>query len=314
MPGSILSPRCRVRASRRSSSSRLRPAPGSPRPDADARTVRVRLPREAAGPGSQITATESTGGRQIAKHAGVFRDLATASGLSAADVGHLDLVADRGRLGTKLRVAVRPAAPDATQRRLELVVARAAAYESAQVMATSREQARVQLTQRRQPRPSAGLTERLADRGDRADLARAIDIAIALGDLTGVRRVDRLDRPHRADPLDDLSRGYDVVHPPAVGRADVHELDEPDRVAVLATVRRQVEDVVAVVDATLHDRVDLDRAEAVLLRSRDALEHSRHGDLGVADRGEPGRVERVEADRDAAQSGVATQRRRRLEQ
>jgi hypothetical protein len=62
-----------------------------------------------------------------------------------------------------------------------------------------------------------------------------------------------VDAPH------DLGRGHHVVHPPAVGAAHVHELDEAQDVAAAAEVAGHGDDLV-VVEAALDDHVDLERA------------------------------------------------------
>ena len=61
------------------------------------------------------------------------------------------------------------------------------------------------------------------------------------------------------------------VGPAPVG-VERHELDEADLDAPLAAERGEVDDLV-VVDAALHDGVDLDRVEPGLLRGVDAVEH-----------------------------------------
>src|SRR5260370_34145535 len=57
------------------------------------------------------------------------------------------------------------------------------------------------------------------------------DTAPAPRHFAEVVRLDRLDRPVRGDAPGDLAGRDDVFHPPAVGVADVHVLDEADDVA-----------------------------------------------------------------------------------
>src|SRR4051812_41638108 len=93
----------------------------------------------------------------------------------ATDVVHLDLV-QVGRVaqgGALLAVSVRPRRPDATDRLVHLVVARAAAQRRAQVDALGREQARVKGAVGRQPRARAVAAEWLRHGGDESELARA---------------------------------------------------------------------------------------------------------------------------------------------
>src|SRR5690606_33463380 len=107
---------------------------------------------------------------------------------------------------------------------------------------------------------------------DHADLAGAIDIAPALGDFTGVVGVGRLQREFGRDALDDLARGHDRAHLPAVGAAHVHELDEAHDVAAAAKVARHVDHAVVVL-AALDHHVDLDRSKADGRRRVNAFEY-----------------------------------------
>ena len=81
----------------------------------------------------------------------------------------------------------------------ELVVGRAAAQQRAQVVAARGEEAGVELALGREPRARAVAAERLRHRRDHADLAAAVAVAPALGDLAAVVRVDRLERQLGAD-------------------------------------------------------------------------------------------------------------------
>jgi hypothetical protein len=62
-------------------------------------------------------------------------------------------------------------------------------------MALRGEEAREELPVGREPRPRAGAAERLRDGGDDADLAAAVEVAEAAGDLAAVVRLERLERP-----------------------------------------------------------------------------------------------------------------------
>src|SRR5690625_3328532 len=127
-------------------------------------------------------------------------------------------------------------------------------------MALRREQAGVQLTDRRQPRSHTGPAEGSGHTGDDPDLTGTIEVAVALGDLPITDRIDGLDRPTGVDPVLDLVSWHDTVALPVVGGAHVHELDEPQRHRPLTCPLREVFDLM-VVDASLQDRVDLDRVE-----------------------------------------------------
>ena len=130
----------------------------------------------------------------------------------------------------------------------------------------------------------------------------AVEVAVALGDLAAVRGLDGLERELGADRRDDLGGGDDVVEPPAVRRADVHELDEADGVARAAEAARDVEDR-ALVQAALDDDVDLD-GQAGVRSGVDPGEHARDREVDVVHRAEDLVVERVEAHGDPREAGV----------
>ncbi len=165
------------------------------------------------------------------------------------------------------------------------------------------EQAGVELALGGDPHPRAGAAERRRHRRDHADLAAAVDIAPAAGHLADVLRVDRLQRQHRVDLLHDLPGRDDVIHPPPVGRADVHELDEPQHERRAMEVLRERDDVV-VVQAALDHHIDLDRAEADLLGHVDRVQHLGHREVDVVHRAERLIVQRIQRDRDPLQACV----------
>ncbi len=201
------------------------------------------------------------------------------------------------------RVAVATRAPDRVHAIRQLRVARAAAQQRAQVMSAACEQACEELAVSRQPSAIAAGTERSADGVDQADLTGPVDVAVARGDLAVASGRERFERPARGDPSDDLGGRHDLRARPAVGRADVHVLDETQRLRAAAEVlghRRHA----ALVEAASHDHVDLHGIEPGRDGRVDALEHARRRDRRVADRLERLVVERVEADRDAAEAGV----------
>ena len=112
----------------------------------------------------------------------------------------------------------------------------------------------------------------------------------------------------------DLGGRDDVVHPPAVRRADVHELDEAERVARVAEVARHRDDLI-LVDAALDDAVHLDR-QADRAGRLDPVEDALDGEVDVVHRPEGRVVHRVQADRDPVEPrvlqrlGLARQERR----
>src|SRR5262249_50094057 len=78
---------------------------------------------------------------------------------------------------------------------------------AAQVVPGGCEQAGIELAVGGQPDPGAAAAKRLGDRGDHADLAGAVPVPVAGGDLPGVGGRDRLDGPLAADLGDDLGSG-----------------------------------------------------------------------------------------------------------
>ena len=160
----------------------------------------------------------------------------------------------------------------------------------------------------REPRAGAVAAERLRHRRDHADLAAAVAVAPPLRDLAAVRRIDRLDAERVVERrARSRAAGHDVVEPPAVRVADVHVLDEAERLAALFEERRHRHDLV-VVDAALDHRVHLHR-QAGGDCGVDAFEHPVDGEVDVVQRAERRVVERVEADGDALQAGVGERAR-----
>src|SRR6266702_8260773 len=86
--------------------------------------------------------------------------------------------------------------------------------------------------------PGATAAKRLGDRGDHADLTAAIAVAVPAGDLAVIGRLGGLERPSPADQGDDLRGRDDIVESPAVGRADVYVLDEPQHLPAVPEMRR----------------------------------------------------------------------------
>ena len=181
----------------------------------------------------------------------------------------------------------------------------------AKVVPDRAEQARVQLALRRQARPRAVAAERLRHRGDDADLAAPVHVPPALGDLAAIAGDRRLEGPLPRDSVDDLRRRNDLVESPAVRRADVHVLDEPEDVARVAGPARQRHDGVLVL-AAAQDDVDLDRREPRLDGGVDALEHPRDREVDAVHPPEHVVVEGVERDGDPAQARVGKRASERL--
>src|SRR5688572_22446962 len=190
----------------------------------------------------------------------------------ATNVGHLDFLQGRSLRSPYLRVAIRAPLPYGGDLVADLVVRGAGAQQRLEVVPGAGEQARVQRALGRQPHAVAARAEGLRHGGDDADLAGAVDVAPALGDLARIVGADRLERPALPDPLHDLRRGHHVVHAPAVRAADIHVLDEAHDVPGAAPATGHGQDI-AVVGAALDHHVDLDRAQAFGRRGLDALDH-----------------------------------------
>ncbi len=179
---------------------------------------------------------------------------------------------------------------------------RRAPHERAQVAAFGREETGVQTAVGGEARTGAVGAERLGDRGDDADLPRAVAVAPPLGDLARVLRLHRLDRHLGVDAPHDLARRDDVVEAPAVRVADVHVLDEPQDVPGAAEVPSHRQDALFVESAT-DDHVDLHRPQPRRGRRVDAREDPLDGEVDVVHAAEDLVVERVEAHGHALQAG-----------
>ena len=104
-----------------------------------------------------------------------------------------------------------------------------------------------------------------------------------------------------ADALQDFGGGDDVLAAPTVEVAHVHVLDEADDVPRPLEASGEVDDAV-VVHAALHDRVDLDGAEARRLRRGDAFEYVGDAVAASVHRAEDLVVEAVQAHRHAMEA------------
>ena len=204
--------------------------------------------------------------------------------------------------GAQLAVAVAAAAPDAADELEQLVVGGAGAQRAAQVHALRGEQAGVERAVGRDARARAVAAERLRDRRDEADFARAVFECVALGDFAAVVAVARRDRPARVDARREFARRHHQRGIPVIARADVHVFDEAHDDAGAAEMRQQIEQRV-IVDAALHDGVHLDGRETRAPRVFDAVEHFGHAAEAAAHLREDIRIERVETHGDALEAG-----------
>src|SRR6516165_2089492 len=183
--------------------------------------------------------------------------------LLAAEVRHFRLPAwlgAAGLAGAPLGVAVGAPGPDGGDVLAQRLVAGPRAQQAAQVMPGTGEQAGVELAVGGEPGPGAAAAKRLGDRGDDADLAAAVAVAVAGRDLAGTCGRERFHGPLPADQGDDLGGRDHLFQPPAVGGADVHVLDEPQHVPGVPEMRRHRQDRLLVDPAPDH-HVHLDRGE-----------------------------------------------------
>ena len=183
----------------------------------------------------------------------------------------------------------------------------------AQVRAVGREEAGVEPALGGDAGARAAPAERLSDRGDEADFAGAVAVAVPLSHLARVVGIDRLERELGVDQRHQIRGRHDLVDSPAVGAPDVHELDEADDVLAAPEVPGQIDQRV-IVDALANDGVQLDRTEASGRSRIDALEHHRDREVDVVHLAEDRVVDRIEADSDAIEAGGGQRRGLRGEQ
>ena len=150
----------------------------------------------------------------------------------------------------------------------------------------------------------------LVTRRDHADRAAAVEVAPAVGRRRAAGR-HLLERVHGVDRGDDLVLADDlVVRPSRPSASSGMNSMKRTSTPALAAERGEVDDLV-VVDAALDDGVDLHRVEAGLLGGLDAVEHVVELVAAGHLAGTSLAIERVEADVDPAQPGVAQLARRR---
>src|SRR5690606_30884167 len=230
---------------------------------------------------------------------------------SSSHQEHFHATSWRTQRIAQLAVAVRARRPrggDALGHRVP-----AAGQRRAQVDPVRGEQAGVQAAVGGHPGAMALTAERRADRTDEADLATAIHEGVALGHLAAVVGIERAQWPARVDAVAQFRRGHNLFAPPAVACAHVHVLDEADHVPGAAETFDQARDL-AVVDAALDHAVDLEAAEAGLFRRGDPGQHVADIATPARQAAEQLRVERVEADGQPLQAGLAQRARMACQQ
>src|SRR6185437_8255701 len=155
-----------------------------------------------------------------------------------------------------------------------------------------------------QSRARAVAAEALGDGGDEAHSPAAIGEGITFRHLAAVFAAERHEGPALADARQQLARRHHQLRAPVVAIADVHVFDETDDDPAPAEALDQIERGV-IVDATLYDRVDLDRLEARAAGVLDPRERIFQPAEAAAHPAKNLRVEAVEADRNALQAGCA---------
>jgi hypothetical protein len=88
--------------------------------------------------------------------------------------------------------------------------------------------------------------------GDQTDLAGAVAVAVAVGDLAAVVGFDRFQRIDSLKTLQDLGRRHDLVQMPTVGRPDIHVFDETQDDSAVPKVLGHRQEAM-VVEAALDD-------------------------------------------------------------
>ena len=191
--------------------------------------------------------------------------------------------------------SVRARQTDSDQRP-DLLVGRAPAQRAPQIRALCGVEAEQPDAVGGQPTPIATAAERRRRRGNDAE-DRAVRQAEAIGRGGGVLR-DRRDRPVvRLQPLEHLLPRDDRFHRPVRRAADIHVFDEANLGAPALCELEQVNELV-LIDPADHHRVELQAGERGGGRGVDPAEDGRMlGESG--ERLEPGRLQGVEAHRDA---------------
>src|SRR5688572_27289709 len=103
--------------------------------------------------------------------------------------------------GAQLAVSVAATSPVVCNERAQLVIARAIAQRRTQVQAGAREQTGVEDAFRGKSRARAAAAERVGDRRDEADLARAVVECVTLGHFAVIVLFHGVQRPVRTDAL-----------------------------------------------------------------------------------------------------------------
>lgn len=97
-----------------------------------------------------------------------------------ADAGHLHLIEAYGRSASDLRVVIRSAVPDGSNKRCDVSVGGSASQQPAQIVAPGCKQAGVELPIGREPHAGTIAAESLCDRSDDAKFPCPIPIAVPL--------------------------------------------------------------------------------------------------------------------------------------
>ena len=215
----------------------------------------------------------------------------------------------RSAVEAGLGAAIAAGLPHRRDQRGEIPVGRAGTQRSAQVDALGRIEAGEQLSIGGQPGPIAVGAERLRGRRDHADELAAGQHVARRRRGVGPTEGDRFAEGRRQARQDLGARHHARRRPPG-GAAHVHVFDEADLGAEAAGPFGEIGEFVVVLAAD-DDGVDLDRAEGGD-RGGDAVEDRRQ----IARSGqalEAIDAQRVEADGDAIEAGLAQRRRRRGE-
>ncbi len=227
------------------------------------------------------------------KHLGLAHGLQQACAIKPAQLG-IAVVTPAPHLGDGgLQVGVA---------RLLYALLRVAAQQGAQVVAVAGEEAKVELAFHRQAGAVAVVAKGLGDAGDGANFKAAVVQQPALGGFAQHGGVERVQRVALGNARQQLGRGQDLIHAPAVGVAHVHEFDEAQHDAAAAEMLDHGQNLV-VVHTALHHHVHLHRMQSGGLRRGDAFQHGLHRKVHIVHAAEDGVVNGVQAHGHAVQTG-----------
>ena len=227
-------------------------------------------------------------------------------GILAADVAHLDLGA--GFSGGEqacafVAVAIFAPSPNASDVSGKFGVIGTGAQTTEHVPTQRREKTGKKFTVGRKSRAMAVAAKWFGDGTDQANLAAPVSVAVTCGNFAAISGADRLEWPTGRDTGDEFPGGHDAFGRPVVGVADVHELDEAQRVSARTEIFAQLEKF-AVIHAALDDAVNFYR-QAEGCGGIDAAQDAGDAKAETVEFSGGGVIEGVDGDIDAIKAGGA---------